>query len=723
MILSLTVVLVAAAFLLLVLRKRTLRGAAGLVAFGSALLAWAAAYGLFLKNVSPGSLAWLSLIHLAAAAASTALLIFSVYYTNHGDWVNYWSLLLLALEPCLTQLFIWIPRWRESFFISVPAGPVPLHSAGPWYWINLAYSYGLLLMGIIILAQIFMHKSRQFMYQSITIAGGLFIPILFQVLILAGFEPFPNMELAPFSFGLTCTLFIIVILVFKLLDFRLISRGLAVESMSDGWMVIDLNNRIIDLNPAAEMLIGASRRELFSLPADQIMSNWPDLNQEVSAREVETRGSMTQHGEVRFLNIRFLPLRDQTEKQIGTIVLWRDITERKRTDDAHQQARDEMFILLHSISGAASQTLNLDEFLSEASRQIVYAFQSQVSLIFLLESGIFEESMPNYYLAAQYGVPKESLPHLSNSREVAAIIAEVMETREPFFIPDVSSDLRLPVGMQKSGNKTMLLVPLLTREQVLGAVGLTRRDGVPYSEDEINRIVVVAEELASLIDNDRQRQLAIALEERQRLVRDLHDSVTQKLYGLVQLTEAAQASMENGTPAQSTQMVKRIGENARQALKEMRLFLFERKPVDLEHEGLVSVLHQRLAAVEGRADIKARLVADEEIDLPVEKQVALYYIAQEALNNILKHANAHSVDIRLKKKKLFYELEIIDDGCGFEMAKTDKGGMGLHNMHERVARAGGRLAIKSMPGKGTKITATVSKDKVAPVVKKRNGKK
>ncbi len=276
--------------------------------------------------------------------------------------------------------------------------------------------------------------------------------------------------------------------------------------------------------------------------------------------------------------------------------------------------------------------------------------------------------------------------------------------------------------MQKSGIKTLLLVPLITGGQVLGVIGLTRTEGSPYGTDEITRLTVVAEELASLIYSDRQRQLAIALEERQRLVRDLHDSVTQKLYGLVQLTEAAQASLETGSPAQSVQVVSRIGENARQALKEMRLFLFEMKPVDLEHEGLVSILHQRLAAVEGKAAINARLVADDNINLPLEKQITLYYIAQEALNNILKHANATSVMIRLKKRKASYALEIEDDGRGFDSQNADKGGMGLRIMHERMAKVDGKLVIKSIPGKGSKIIATVGKDKIPPKAKKEKSK-
>jgi signal transduction histidine kinase len=233
---------------------------------------------------------------------------------------------------------------------------------------------------------------------------------------------------------------------------------------------------------------------------------------------------------------------------------------------------------------------------------------------------------------------------------------------------------------------------------------------LPYGQDEITRLTIVAEELASCIRSDRQRQMAIALEERQRLVHDLHDSITQKLYGLFLLTEAAQARLEGGSPVQPAEMAK-IGENARQALKEMRLFLFQMKPVDLEHTGLVAALHERLAAVEGRADIKARLLADEKIDLSLEKETMLYYIAQEALNNIMKHADAKSVTVYLKKRKTSVALEVVDDGHGFDPELIGRGGMGLKIMQERAAKLDGKLKIASVPGRGTTITVTIANKK------------
>jgi signal transduction histidine kinase len=143
----------------------------------------------------------------------------------------------------------------------------------------------------------------------------------------------------------------------------------------------------------------------------------------------------------------------------------------------------------------------------------------------------------------------------------------------------------------------------------------------------------------------------------------------------------------------------------------MRLFLYELQPVDLERDGLVSILNQRLTAVEGRADVKARLLTDETISLPLDKEVALYYIAQEALNNVLKHAKAKSVTVRLKQTKSNVKLEIEDDGYGFVPSRDCSGGMGMKNMRERASQVGGKLAITSVPGKGTKICATVSKDR------------
>ena len=143
----------------------------------------------------------------------------------------------------------------------------------------------------------------------------------------------------------------------------------------------------------------------------------------------------------------------------------------------------------------------------------------------------------------------------------------------------------------------------------------------------------------------------------------------------------------------------------------MRLFLYQMQQVDVEKDGLISVLHHRLLAVEGRADIKARLLSDEEdIPLATDAQMTLYYIAQEALNNVLRHARAKSVLVTLKRGRGNVVLEILDDGVGFDVKKVDRSGLGLRNMRERVTQLYGKLQVISKPDVGTRIVVTVPMD-------------
>ena len=213
--------------------------------------------------------------------------------------------------------------------------------------------------------------------------------------------------------------------------------------------------------------------------------------------------------------------------------------------------------------------------------------------------------------------------------------------------------------------------------------------------------------MASFLNTEKNKKIEIALAERQRLIRDLHDSITQKLYGMVTLTEAVQIGLETGAIQNSGDHMARISENARQALREMRLFLYELEPVDLEREGLVSVIQQRIASVEGRSGIRARLLCDNEISISSEKERALYYILQEALNNILKHTQAKSILVKLKQRKHSIYLEINDDGGGFNPKNIERGGLGIQNMYARAEQIGGKLKIDSSINHGTKISVTV----------------
>jgi signal transduction histidine kinase len=251
----------------------------------------------------------------------------------------------------------------------------------------------------------------------------------------------------------------------------------------------------------------------------------------------------------------------------------------------------------------------------------------------------------------------------------------------------------------------------LTAEgQSHGILALARAYTEAFDLNEVALLVSLANQVGLAVSAARMRQRlqeASLMEERQRLARDLHDSVTQSLYGLVTLTEVGQIRLEAGNSPAAAELFKRIGQTARQAIREMRLFIHQLRLPVLAKEGLINALDLRLAAVEGRSDIQASLNADESIRLPVDFETALYHIAQEALNNSLKHASAKTITVNLLRNNQQIELQIIDDGCGFDPAAAGRAGMGLHNMLSRAAEIQAACTIDSQPGSGTRVTVTL----------------
>jgi signal transduction histidine kinase/streptogramin lyase len=196
--------------------------------------------------------------------------------------------------------------------------------------------------------------------------------------------------------------------------------------------------------------------------------------------------------------------------------------------------------------------------------------------------------------------------------------------------------------------------------------------------------------------------------ERRRLARDLHDSVTQSIYSSTLLAEAGQRVVESGDIERTKSYLSRLGDITQQALKEMRLLVYELRPLALREVGLVEALKARLDAVERRAGVDARFIVETEPELPANVEEALYHIAQEALNNVLKHATPTIVEMRIRLQGEPSEqnvmLEVVDDGKGFDPETlVDEGGLGLISMRERAEKLGGWIEIRSALGEGTVI--------------------
>lgn len=215
--------------------------------------------------------------------------------------------------------------------------------------------------------------------------------------------------------------------------------------------------------------------------------------------------------------------------------------------------------------------------------------------------------------------------------------------------------------------------------------------------------------VGAMVDISRQIELQEAtarakLDERRRLARDLHDAVTQSLYSLSLMSAAAHRRALLGEEGATFDYVDRLGQLARQTLKEMRLLVYELRPAALQDEPLLVALQTRLDAVEQRSGIAARLRVECEHDLPAGVQSQLFGVVETALNNALKHASATAVDIIIGGDAQRLVLSIIDNGVGFTPTAGDiLAGQGLVSMRKRVDNLGGSFEIDSEHGHGTTV--------------------
>jgi signal transduction histidine kinase len=266
-------------------------------------------------------------------------------------------------------------------------------------------------------------------------------------------------------------------------------------------------------------------------------------------------------------------------------------------------------------------------------------------------------------------------------------------------------------GEVLQASRTLMCVPLVVKDEVIGMLVLGHHQPNYWDEGTKELVQIFANQAAVAIVNaelfEKVEEVAM-LEERTRLARELHDSATQSLYSASLFSEAGKELAAAGDLESAQHYLTRVGEVVQQALKDLRLLVFGLRPPELDREGLVGALQQRLDAVEKRAGMEARLINEELPPLPDKVTEGLYRIAQEALNNTLKHAEADAVTVTFRFDGERVSLQVTDDGQGFDLeAARDSGGMGLTNMEERTVQLGGALTIDTSLGQGTKIVVTV----------------
>jgi len=427
-------------------------------------------------------------------------------------------------------------------------------------------------------------------------------------------------------------------------------------------------------------------------------------------------------------NSALLDNEGSVEYVIGTGI---DITGRKRAEEALQKAHDELeqrveertreierrgqvAESLRDILAILNSNRPLDEILNYIVAQASWLSGSDASAIYRLQDNDRLLS-----IQAARGLEPDS------TIEKTILVGQGMTglavlKRQPVAVSDTSHYFEELVNGSEGGLEpqqqaflthmvnrygAMLAVPLLVKDKIYGTISLYYYKPREFSDEEIRLATAVADQAALAIENARlrtQAEEAAVASERHRLARDLHDAVSQTLFSASLIAETLPRVWER-YPDEAWKSVDELRQLTRGALAEMRTLLLELRPKALIEAKLDKVLGTLTEAITSRTRIPISLALEGNCSLLPDVQIALYRIAQEALNNVAKHAKASQATVTLSCKPEKVELCISDDGRGFDPKSISPHHLGVGIMHERARSIGAILKIESQPGYGTQI--------------------
>lgn len=484
---------------------------------------------------------------------------------------------------------------------------------------------------------------------------------------------------------------------------RLDSQTLAgfLETTRDAILIAGIDRKLVYANRAAQNLLGYSQEELMQMD----ILDWiaPPYREWVVERIQQNRSAEPGIFEIAFVRkdgswryVRYAILYLEIEGQMYGAAIVHDITETRQTLrslEALYQADEKLYA-----------SLELDQVLQALADVCVDLLGADKSCIL-----IWDETHQHLITRAQRGFTSQFV-QVMNAYSGHGLIAHAARSGETVVVQDTHQDERVARQItDQEGIRAFMHIPIRLNGELFGVFSINNLHPNTLGHEEQRAFGSLARRAAIAIRNARlytQAQGKAALEERQKLARDLHDSVSQAIYGIVLGVRSAKAQLAQ-YPEQVPATLDFVLKLAEAATAEMRALIFELRPDSLQQQGLVAALSKQAAVMRSRHGFLVEIHLCAEPPLAPEAKEALYRVAQEALNNIVKHAQARKVHLRLQQQEGRVELEIRDDGVGFDSLREYPGHLGLVSMRERIERLGGSFWLESATGAGTTVRAVL----------------
>jgi diguanylate cyclase (GGDEF)-like protein/PAS domain S-box-containing protein len=309
---------------------------------------WSGFYSTRWMNISLGSkLFWFDLMYIGVSGLPTLFLLFVLAFTHNDAWLTRRNIFLLSLQPILSTVLFWTNEYHHLFYQSLDLvqenGFLAVDFVrGPWYWINTFYSYAIIGIALLVLSQCALRWSPLYLNQYRLILIGSFIPWAASAYSEFYFSQWHGLDLAPLMFGLSGIIYVFAIFHTHFMDLIPIARSLLIENMRDGVLVLDLRNRIMDINPAMEGFLEEKISFYMGKNAFEVFQPWMEKT-DLFLDKTETRIELkVPKDPSRYVDLQVTPLYDRSQSMNGYLMVFRDITESKQVEKRLRYVNDRL---------------------------------------------------------------------------------------------------------------------------------------------------------------------------------------------------------------------------------------------------------------------------------------------------------------------------------------------------------------------------------------------
>jgi PAS domain S-box-containing protein len=710
-------------------QRRPVPGATAFGLFAVAVADWCLAAAIaFAHTDLPGRILFSKFEYIGVSTAPPLWMLCMAACTGAAWRRRPWLLAGLAIVPLITLALVFSNEQHGLIWSRVELerdGGLIVWKAtyGAWFWVHSAYSY-IVLAGAALLILRQTRKDPYFFHsQGALLLIGMIVPwatnVVYLVLVLT--TPFPHVDLTPIGFALGAVAVGAGLLRFGLFDVVPVAREVLVEGLPDAVVVLDLRDRVVEVNPAAERLLGQASRTLLSRPAKEIPSVEALLRAaagEISASALHPRQPASTTD--RQFEVGHFSLADSRQRPVGRLLLVRDITDRKSVEQERARAVREQ--MERVFSDEARQRY---EFIAEATRQLTETLDvgaTTAALASLMVPALavwcsVDAVDGSNGPAQRFATPSDAeagpsagtllrtLPLVAHGRTVGMLTWGAAPGPGFALIESTVADLAARAALAIDSAQ-LYAAERASRAAAEEAAARTTR---LYEEQQ--RIVGRLLELRGKLEAVERAKLLD--DERERIARELHDRVEQTFFSIGLSVNAVLTSMSAASMDSLRSALAVIRTSAQQGAEDLRAAIFPLSRTEVCDLELVQALWQLVREFQKRTGLEADLVESGEARrIPPEVAGVLHAVAREGLANVEQHARAAAVVVSLRFDPQALTLTVQDDGVGasalvLSTLADSATRFGLNGSHDRVERLGGTFTAEPGEDEGFVVRARV----------------